>query len=108
MNSSVLLISLLAILIGFYFKQFWLSIIFIIALVLVLGLEGKPKARGTPSGGPKVQPIIVKRKYVGPESIYPEKMKIEYNPRGYNWKSKTEAFGKAIGSGFRWFKNLFE
>ncbi len=66
----------------------------------------KTTAQKTPqsSSSPKVQPIKVKRKYDGPDSIYPEKMKIDLDPASTGMKSVPlkrglGGLGKAIGGG---------
>ncbi|MCD4740346.1 hypothetical protein K8R43_04090 [archaeon] len=38
-----------------------------------------------PAGGIKVRPIVVQRRYVGPDSIYPQEMKMRVNPA---WDSR--------------------
>ncbi|NYZ80124.1 hypothetical protein H0N95_02635 [Candidatus Micrarchaeota archaeon] len=108
-NASVFLICLIAILGGFVTGQIWLSIIFAAAVFFIIafgaGKNKEEKPEAVPS--PLVRPIIVKRKYIGPASIYPEKMEINYNPDdpppGYKGKSKPA--GLAIGRGLRWLFN---
>jgi energy-coupling factor transporter transmembrane protein EcfT len=100
------------ILAGFYLRQIWISIIFALILVLVM-IFGRKTPSAAPSGGgggPKVRPIIVKRKYVGPESIYPKKMLIKYQPdTPSDWREYgPEAVGNFVGSGAKWLKSLFK
>lgn len=108
-NAPIFLTCLLVILAGFITGQIWLSIIFAAAVFFIIAFgsgkneEKKPEAVPTPL----VRPIIVKRKYVGPSSIYPEKMEIIYNPADAptGYKGKSKPIGKAIGSGLRWLFN---
>lgn len=110
-DALTFLFILIIILIGYYLKQLWISFIFVIILgaFLLVGRKKAPKAvpRG---GGTKIRPIIIKRKYVGPKSIYPEKMKIKYSPDlPKDWREYgPEPVGKAVGTGIRWLKNLFK
>ena len=102
----------IAILIGFYINQLWLSIIFAVVLLALLftpSAEGKRAAQA----GPKVRPVIVKRKYVGPESIYPKEMKIRITSGAYGtgtpWYVKApKTIGSGIGGAIKniadWFK----
>jgi len=69
------------------------------AFLLVAYFYGARSVKAAPSGGkkPKVRPIIVRRKYAGPESIYPSDMKmyVENNWNTMNWWEK--ALGAAGG-----------
>ncbi len=59
------------------------------------------------TGKPKVRPIIVKRRYAGPASIYPSRMKIKVNPKWNTnnwWENAFLAAGVGAGlltQGFR-------
>ncbi len=107
-NAQTYVVLLLVAVFSYLIKQAWVTVIALLMLVLILTL-GKEEKKPKGSTGPLVQPIIVKRKYVGPESIYPEKMKIYYNPKGgEDWKDKIEIFGKFVGTGIRSIKKLFE
>ena len=112
-DAVTLIIVLIIIILGFYFKQLWISLIFVAVLfVLLLATRSKkaPSASVPTGGGARVRPIIVKRKYTGPESIYPKKMVIKYTPKWpSDWREYgPEPVGKAIGSFGRWLKNLFK
>jgi hypothetical protein len=108
-NAQIFLVCLLAILAGFVTGQIWLSIIFAAAVFFIIAFgSGKPeekKPEAVPM--PLVRPVIVKRKYVGPASIYPEKMEINYNPNDAppGYKGKQKPLGLAIGRGLRWLFN---
>lgn len=80
--------------IGFQYGMLWLSVISgLILAAYVMGFrKGK---RPVASGKPKVRPIIVKRRYTGPASIYPSKMKIKVNPK---WDTRTW-WERALGAG---------
>jgi hypothetical protein len=90
------------ILIGFYLGQIWLSLIFAIILLALLFSSAKSGTAEPSAGGPAIRPIIVKRKYVGPESIYPPKMKINITKEEFGTGtplqvSSQEEIGKSIG-----------
>lgn len=48
-----------------------------------------------PAGGVKVKPIIVQRRYKGPESIYPKFMTMQVNPKWDSRKWFEQATGAA-------------
>ena len=110
-NSYLFMIGILAILGGFVTGQLWISIIFALAIFLIISF-GDSKEMKKPEAVPMplVRPVIVKRQYVGPKSIYPEKMQIDYNPKNPpgKWKGKSKTVGGAIGSGLRWLFNRDE
>ena len=92
-----MLLLLAVVWIGFRYGMLWLSVIgglILVAYVMGFRKEKKPVA----SGKPKVRPIIVKRRYTGPASIYPSKMKIKVNPRWdtRNWWESAFGAGGAI------------
>lgn len=96
------------ILAGFYIGQLWISIIFAVVLLALLFAPGSEERQAVPRG-PAVRPIIVKRKYVGPESIYPKDMKIKISDKewgsGYPWFIWAP---KVLGGGFgKMFRGLF-
>lgn len=72
-------------------------------LLLLAYFYGARTVKPTVTGGkkPKVRPIIVQRRYAGPESIYPSDMKmyVENDWNTMNWWEK--AFG-AAGSMAGW------
>lgn len=112
-DAVTLIVILIAILLGFYFKQIWISLIFVVILFALLLAARSKKAPSAPvprGAEVKVKPIIVKRKYTGPESIYPKKMVIKYTPKWpSDWREYgPEPVGKAVGGFFRWLKNLFK
>lgn len=92
--------------IGFQYGMLWLSVISgLILIAYVMGFRQRKAPVAT--GGPKIRPIIVKRRYTGPPSIYPSKMKIKVKP---NWDTRDwweRAFGAAgsaaglVSQGFR-------
>jgi len=96
------------ILAGFFLNQIWISLIFAIALFALLFSGAGEKTRAS-SPGVQVRPIIVKRKYVGPESIYPKEMKIQITPEEFKTGTPVSIeapskFGTGIG---KLIKKLF-
>ncbi len=92
----------IAIVASLYLGQVWLSIIFGVVLIALLVYGSKDGIGRLPASGPAVRPIIVKRKYVGPESIYPKEMKIRVTSEkfgtGMPWRvSSPQKFGESIG-----------
>lgn len=73
-----------------------------LGLFLLITLAGLDKPRShmeaapAVSPGPLIRPIVIKKKYVGPPSIYPEKMDILVNPR---WDHHTTWEKTARGAG---------
>ena len=87
----------LVIALGLYGNMMWLSVIG--GLLLVGYMFGKrTETIPVPTGGPKIKPIIIKRRYDGPPSIYPSLMKIRVNPNWNTWKWWENAVG-AAGTG---------
>jgi hypothetical protein len=100
-ESLIAVISVAAMLFGFYLGQVWLSIIFFVVLCAAL-LSTQKEKRVSVSDGPAIRPIIVKRHYVGPESIYPKEMKIKITPKEFGTgrpmsMMAASGFGKFIG-----------
>jgi len=99
-NTSLLIVACMFLILGFYLKEIAIAIALAL-IVFAFALKPSKSKSGSPSGSVMVQPIIVKRKYVGPASIYPEKMKImEFKPDA-DWKGKAlggvaSAIGKTI------------
>ena len=100
-DTSSLLFLIGGVLFGFFAKMLWLSAVFFIVLALfVLSSKEAPHAKAAPAG-PKIRPVIIRRRYVGPESIYPAKMNIRMRP---DWKDptifevSTDTLGKATGA----------
>jgi hypothetical protein len=93
---------MLVIVLGVYGKMLWLAIVGgIILLAYAYGSAKSPQTQAVPTGGPKVRPIIVQRRYEGPESIYPPFMKIRVNPEwggGKWWENAGMGIGKALMS----------
>lgn len=90
--TTLLLLSIVWI--GFSYNMLWLGLIG--GFLLVAYLMGFRKERkAVPTGGPKVRPIIVKRRYTGPASIYPSKMKIKVKP---DWDTR-DWWERAFGAG---------
>ena len=80
--------------IGFRYGMGWLSVIS--GLILVAYVMGFRKEKKPVAGGkPKIRPIIVKRRYTGPASIYPSQMKIKINPK---WDTRNW-WERALGAG---------
>ena len=100
-NTSLLIVACMFLILGFYLKEIAIAIALAL-IVFAFALKPSKSKSGSPSGSVMVQPIIVKRKYVGPASIYPEKMKImEFKPEP-DWKEKaTTSVAKIVGKGVR-------
>ncbi len=105
-NEGIVVLSFILILLGFYLKQLWLSFIFIMVIFALLLTRPSKKAKKAAPRGPVVRPIIVKRKYVGPESIYPEKMHVKITPRTPDdwYEVGGEYLGGFIGKSLRFIK----
>jgi hypothetical protein len=66
-------------------------------LVTLAGLDRPAKKRApAAASGPMVRPIVIRKKYVGPPSIYPEHMKMFVVPR---WDHHTTYSKAAKGFG---------
>ena len=91
--------------IAFLFNQMWLALVFGVVLIALL-LSPEKEESPTSSPGPQIRPIIVKRKYVGPESIYPQKMSINITPPKPGIGAPG-ALGKFIGKTIKGISNLF-
>jgi hypothetical protein len=104
---------LIFIFVGIYFNMLWLTVIFLIVTVLYFASAARaPKVqrvRVPVPQGPMVRPIVVKRRYVGPESIYPQKMKVRVTPPGF-WTGVPwwEWAGGYFGSGLNAGKNVIK
>ena len=98
------LVLFVVILVGFFLKQFWISVIFGVLLFLVIVFGRSPAGAGAGAAragaaGPNVRPIIVKRRYVGEPSLFPGKMDImlaDIYPDEW-WEYGPEAVGKGVG-----------
>ncbi len=113
-ESLIGVLAVILIFAGLFFNQIWLSIIFFAVLMAAL-LSGKDSGEKSVATGPKVRPIIVKRKYVGPESIYPKQMKVRVTEEkfgtGMPWSILApqrlgEGVGKVLRSAFKSEKKL--
>jgi len=86
--------------VGLAYNMSWLALIAgLLILVYAWGGRTAPRAP-VASGKPKVRPIIVKRRYSGPASIYPSKMKIRVNPAWNTndwWENAFGAAGTGLG-----------
>lgn len=100
---------------GFFLKQLWISAIFLIVLVLYVYAARKPEYAPVPSasgpGEPLIRPIVVKRRYVGPESIYPDYMKIRVTKPGWwsgdpMWEISENLIGRSTGRITRWIRDM--
>ena len=98
---------MLVVLLGIYGKMLWVAVVGgIILLAYAYGSAKSIPSRAVPTGGPKIRPIIVQRRYEGPESIYPPFMKIRVNPKwgGGKW---FENAGQGIGQALLSFMLVF-
>jgi hypothetical protein len=84
------------------------------AFLLVAYFYGARTQKAAPSGGvkrPKVRPIIVRRRYAGPESIYPSDMKM-YVENNWNtmawWEKALGAAGYMAGFGLQGGQTMAE
>jgi energy-coupling factor transporter transmembrane protein EcfT len=106
-DATTLVFLCAAIFVGFYLRFVWFSVIFIIVLALFLWAGKGERGTMVPvPEGPMVRPIIVKRRYVGPESIYPSYMKIRVSKPGFWsgdpwWENAGKGIGKFLGPLFR-------
>ena len=97
MDPMTVILLVLMIAMGVYANMIWISVIGgLLFLAYVYGArsgdkEPVPEGEGTPK--PKIRPIIVQRKYVGPPSIYPATMSMRVNN---NWNT-MKAWENAIG-----------
>ncbi len=101
-DSMTLAFVVIAIVASIYFGQIWLAIVFGVVLIALLVYGSRGGSDRSSASGPAVRPIIVKRKYVGPESIYPKEMKIRVTSEkfgtGMPWRvSSPQKFGESIG-----------
>jgi len=104
----IAVLAIILIFVGLVYNQIWLSIVFFAVLMAAL-LSGKDSGEKPVATGPKVRPIIVKRKYVGPESIYPKEMKVRVTAEDYGtgmpWKIQgPQRLGEGLG---KMLKRLF-
>jgi len=108
-DSLTLAFVVIVIIASLYFGQVWLAIIFGVVLIALLIYGSNGNASGPSPSDQAVRPIIVKRKYVGPESIYPKEMKIRVTSEKFGagkpmWmlapEKIGEGFGKLIGGLF--------
>lgn len=100
-DSASLLFLIAGVFFGFFAKMLWLSVVFFVVLVLyVFGSKEAPSAAAVPAG-PRIRPVIIRRRYMGPASIYPQKMSLRVRP---DWKdptifeTATDSLGKATGA----------
>ena len=101
MGSTSLLIAACVILVlGFYFKEMFWTILIALILFAAGLMPSKKKAKGgAPAGDVAVRPIIVQRKYEGDESIYPKVLKLKVDsPSSAWWEDAQKHVGKTIGS----------
>jgi len=104
----IALLAIAFIFVGLFYNQIWLSIIFFAVLMAAL-LSGKEGGKSPAPSGPAVRPIIVKRKYVGPESIYPKEMKVRVTAEDFGTPMPWRILGpQRLGEGFgKMLKKLF-
>ncbi|MCK4327687.1 MAG: hypothetical protein KAW41_04390 [Candidatus Diapherotrites archaeon] len=86
--------------VGLAYNMAWLSVISgLLIAAYVWGVRNEPPMP-VASGMPKIRPIIVKRRYSGPPSIYPSRMRIRVAPRWNTYQWWENAFGAAgVGAG---------
>ncbi len=83
------------------------------AFLLVAYFYGARSGKAVPSGGkkPKVRPIIVQRRYAGPESIYPSDMKMyvenDWNTMSW-WEKALGGAGQTVGWALQGGKTMQE
>ena len=104
----IAVLAIVLIFVGLVYNQIWLSIVFFAVLMAVL-LSGKESGEKPVATGPKVRPIIVKRKYVGPESIYPKEMKVRVTEEKFGAPMPWRVLGpQRLGEGVgKMLKKLF-
>ncbi|MEM4222139.1 MAG: hypothetical protein QW097_01775 [archaeon] len=103
--NKISIVAFVGAVISFFLKQVWLSVILIIVGVAFLEFKKQSKSKKH-TEKVKVQPIIVQREYVGPKSIYPEKLEIEVGKPGPTGLSlKADKLGKSLG---KILKSLFK
>ena len=107
-ESLIAVLAIILIFAGLFFNQVWLSIIFFAVLMAAL-LSGKESGEKPAPSGTKVRPIIVKRKYVGPESIYPKEMKVRVTAEDFGAGKPWRILGpQTLGEGVgKMLKKLF-
>ena len=99
MDTLTLLLLSLIVIVGFY-TEWWVALIGVVLLVAYIYGAREGTHAPAPAGGVKVRPIIVQRRYVGPESIYPRVMKTRIRP---DWDTRpwfeqaSGAFGRLMG-----------
>ncbi|MBI1973867.1 hypothetical protein HYS54_03555 [Candidatus Micrarchaeota archaeon] len=110
-DSSIILFLVLLAIGAFYIKLVWLAAILGAVALLYALSASRPKRSPVPGGGGaqvRVQPIVMQRKYAGPESIYPGLMKVyaRKTPTGTQWwEYGLEAPGRAVKSGLGWLRD---
>ena len=104
----IAVLAVVLIFVGLVYNQIWLSIIFFAVLMAAL-LSGKDGGKSRAPSGPAVRPIIVKRKYVGPESIYPKEMKVRVTAEDFGASMPWRILGpQRLGEGVgKMLKKLF-
>jgi hypothetical protein len=96
--TTLLLVSIVGM--GLYGNMTWLALIGGILLALYASGARRDKPLPEDPTKPKIRPIIVKRRYSGPESIYPSRMKIRVNPKWDTrdwWEAAFNTLGATVG-----------
>ena len=106
----LLVLICLSIIAGVYTKQLVFAMI-LAAVLILIAIVAKPAGAPAHAGsarGPLVQPIIIRRKYAGPASIYPEKMTIiEAGEHPGEWAEYSQkGVGNFVWRGIGKLKNL--
>ena len=110
-NSWILIALGFAVILGFYIKQFsFVVILFIVfvAIAVLFSNTSKSKTSTSPKG-PLVQPIVIRRKYVGPATTYPEKIDIyedKKSPSGWR-EYGPSGIGEFVGKGIKKIFDIF-
>ena len=102
-RAGVFILAMVLVLAGVYVESVLLPALIAAAVLLLVSRE--PKKGGGGSGAKvKVQPIIVKRKYEGPESIYPKEITItEPGSPPTRWKEAGKHTGSLVGKSLKKF-----
>ncbi len=98
MRASTLALAMVLVLAGIYVESVLVPAVIAAAILVLVSREPAKKSKGS-GARVKVQPIIVKRKYEGPESIYPEEITItEPGKPPTRWKEAGKTTGNLVGN----------
>lgn len=105
MDMPTLLLIAVIIGIGLWIPNMWfISLIGMVLLFTYAFGAREERHLPSPAGGVQVRPIVVQRRYEGPDSIYPEVMKMRVNPE---WDTRPwfEQASGAVGRFAGWASN---